>query len=298
MPEAQAEPESTELYGAPVAQSLDLSPQEFARFAQLITQRLGIQMPAAKLTMLQGRLTRRIRQLNLSSFEQYRQYLSRSPNAAQEYVHFVDAITTNKTDFFREPQHLAYLTAHALPALDRQAGSRPAWTAKVWCAGCSSGEEAWTLAMTLSEYGRLRAGFDYSILATDISSRVLAQAEAATYSRESVAPVPPELRKRYLLSSRDPSLRAVRIVPDLRRRVTFERLNFMDRAYGVGRNFGAIFFRNVLIYFDKPTQETVLNKLCDNLQPGGYLFVGHSESLTGLRVPVVQQALSVFRKPE
>lgn len=281
---------------AEAPQSFDLSQQEYSRFAHLITQRLGIRMPEGKLTMLQSRLTRRIRQLQLSSFEEYRQYLFRSPDSEQEYVHFIDAITTNKTDFFREPQHFDYLVQHALPTLDRDAGAESSWRARIWCAGCSSGEEAWTLAMLLSEYVKRRAGFDFSILATDISSRVLAHAREATYPRTTVEPVPPALRKSYLLSSRDPSHNLVRIVPDLRHKVTFQRLNFMDRAYGIKGSFDAIFFRNVMIYFDKPTQEAVLNKLCQNLHPGGYLFVGHSESLAGLHVPVRQATLAVYRK--
>jgi len=294
--ELVAEKERETASGAPDPFAMDLSPEEFARFAQLITQRLGIRMPEAKLTMLQGRLARRIRQLQLGSFAEYWQYLFRSPDAEREYVHFVDAITTNKTEFFRESQQLDYLVARALPALDPDTRFHRPWRAAVWCAGCSSGEEAWTLAMMLSEYQAGRPGFDFSILATDISTRVLSQAREATYPRELVEPVPPALRNCYLLSSRDPSRKVVRIVPSLRAKVDFQRLNFMDRTYALKAMSDVIFFRNVMIYFDKPTQETVVNKLCRNLQPGGYLFVGRSESLMGLSVPLRQEGLSIYRK--
>ena len=273
---------------------LDLPAAEFEQFARIITEQLGIRMPDAKLPMLQGRLARRIRQLQLSSFGEYRQYLFSPEHAEEEYVHFIDSVTTNKTDFFREPTHFDFLVANALPALDREP-NRP-WRAKVWCAGCSSGEEAWTLAMTLAEYGRQRQGFDFSILATDISSRMLSRAREATYSRAIVEPVPAALRKQYLLSSRDSSRQLVRIVPGLRSRVTFHRLNFMDRVYDVREMCDVIFFRNVMIYFDKTTQEAVLNRLCRNLQPRGFLFTGHSESLAGLRVPLRQESLAVYRK--
>ena len=273
----------------------DLSREDFEQFARLITQRLGIQMADAKRTMLQGRLGRRIRQLRLSGFEEYRRYLFHSPEGEEEFVHFADAVTTNKTDFFREPQHFDYLVKEALPALAGSGHSR-LWVAKVWCAGCSSGEEAWTLAIVLSEYGRERPGFEFSILATDVSSRVLACAREATYPRESLGDVPLALRKRYFLSSRDPSLKLVRMVPELRRKVTFERLNFMDRTYDVKTGLEAIFFRNVMIYFDKPTQEAVVNRMCRHLRPGGYLFLGHSESLAGLSVPLRPTAVAVYRK--
>ena len=296
VPESYENAESEERFRELALQPVALSRKEFEQFAHLITQRLGIRMAEAKLTMLQGRLTRRIRQLRLSSFEEYRQYLFHSADAEEEFVHFTDAVTTNKTDFFREPQHFDYLVNDALPALDRHphAGF---WLANVWCAGCSSGEEAWTLAMVLSEYAKKRPGFDFSILATDISSRVLVRAREATYTQTSVEAVPGALRTSYLLSSRDASLKLVRIVPELRRKVTFERLNFMDRTYGVKTAFDAIFFRNVMIYFDKPTQEAVVNRLSQHLQPGGYLFVGHSESLAGLRIPLRQAAVAVYRKP-
>lgn len=273
----------------------DLSQEDFERFAHLITRSLGIRMAEAKRTMLQGRLARRIRQLRLSGFEQYRQYLFHSPAGEEELVHFIDAVTTNKTDFFREPQHFDYLVNSALPTLDRFPDAR-AWTARVWCAGCSSGEEAWTLAMVLSEHRKRRPGFDFSILATDISTRVLAQAREATYPQALVESVPMDLRKNYLLSSRDASRKLVRVIPGLRQKVRFERLNFMDQTYGVRTPFETIFFRNVLIYFDRPTQEAVVNRLCRHLQPGGYLFAGHSESLAGLHVPLQPVAVAVYRK--
>jgi len=273
-----------------------LSPGEFARFARVITERLGIRMPDIKVTMLQGRLARRIRQLHLSSFEEYRKYLFSSPHSEREYVHFINAITTNKTDFFREPSHFEYLVERALPTLAAGISFTGSRRARIWCAGCSSGEEAWTLAMTLSEYAKKTPGFDFSILATDVSTRVLAHAQEATYPRQSVEPVPPALRQSYLLSSRDPSRKLVRMVPDLRRRVTFRRLNFMENQYGLSETYDVVFFRNVMIYFDKPVQEAVLNKLCRHLRHGGFLFVGHSESLAGLRVPLRQETLAVYRK--
>jgi chemotaxis protein methyltransferase CheR len=276
---------------------LALSSGSFARFSQFITGELGIKMSEAKVPMLQSRLMRRLRHLQLASLEEYQEYLFNSPNAEEERTHFINAVTTNKTDFFREPQHFEYLTRTALPNLDRlYGGDGGPWRFKLWCAGCSSGEEPYTQAMVLSEYAKERVGLNFALLGTDISTKVLAHAQRGIYEETRIDPVPLPLRHSYLLRSKDASSGLVRIVPQLRRRISFHRLNFMDADYRVKDLFEVIFFRNVMIYFDKPTQEAVINKLCRNLKPGGYLFVGHSESLAGLNIPVTPVASAVFRK--
>jgi chemotaxis protein methyltransferase CheR len=150
--------------------------------------------------------------------------------------------------------------------------------------------------MVLDDHARKHPGFTYTIHATDISTRVLSEARGATYHEELVEPVPAEWRKRYLLRSRDRKLGVVRIVPELRERVTFERLNFMDEHYALRGPFDVVFFRNVLIYFDRPTREAVLRRQCAHLRRGGHLFVGHSESLSDLSVPLVAEGSSVWRR--
>ncbi len=275
---------------------LALSRESLSRFCQFITDELGIKMSPAKLPMLQSRLQRRLRELQIPTLEAYQAFLFGSPEGESERVHFIDAVTTNKTDFFREPQHFDYLTRTALPALDPDpTGLRP-WPLKVWCAGCSSGEEPYTLAMVLSEFAVQRRGTDFSLLATDISTRVLEHAARGIYPIERIAPIASMLRAKYLLRSKDPERQEVRLVPELRRRIAFHRLNFMDDDYGVKDQFEVIFFRNVMIYFDKPTQEAVINKLCRHLLPGGFLFVGHSESLAGLDIPVSCVNTAVYRR--
>lgn len=273
---------------------LKLSPQSFRQLSEFITAQLGIKMSENKIPMLQSRLQRRLRALGLPSIEAYKDYLFNSPEAANELADFINAVTTNKTDFFREPHHFDYLRRTALPALD-PGPARP-WRAKVWCAGCSSGEESYTLCMVLSEHGSDRTNFDFSILATDVSTQVLDKASHAIYDESRVEPIADPLRKKYLLRSRRPGQNLVRIVPSLRNKVHFHRLNFMDADYPVTDTFDAIFFRNVAIYFDRPTQAAVVRKLCRNLRPGGYLFIGHSESLIGLDVPVRMVASAVYRK--
>lgn len=275
--------------------ALSLSRESFARFSHFITRELGIKMSEAKVPMLQSRLLRRLRQLQLGSLDEYQEFLFNSPNAELERVQFIDAVTTNKTDFFREPQHFEYLTRTALPALLGER-ARPSQHVRLWCAGCSSGEEPYTLAMVLSEYAREHPQVDFSILATDISTRVLDHARGAIYEECRIEPVPVAWRHRYLLRSSNPERRLVRITPELRAKVSFRRLNFMDADYGLKDLFDVVFFRNVMIYFDKPTQEDVIRKQCRYLRHGGYLFVGHSESLAGMNVPVNLVGSAVFRK--
>jgi chemotaxis protein methyltransferase CheR len=280
--------------------NLELPPKSFERFFQFITKELGIKMSEAKIPMLQSRLQRRLRLLRLGSLEEYQQFLFDSPNGEEERVQFINAVTTNKTDFFREPQHFDYLVRAALPKLDPRPepeASAVPWRCKVWCAGCSSGEEPYTLAMVLSQYTEQRPGFDFALLATDISTKVLQHAAMGIYEDERIEPVPLPFRAKFLLRSKDATHGLVRIVPELRRKISFHRLNFMDADYGVRDSFEVIFFRNVMIYFSKETQEAVIGKLCRNLVPGGYLFVGHSESLAGLRIPVNNVGSAVYRKP-
>ncbi len=276
-------------------QVTELSPASFARLAAFITRELGIKMPESKLTMTQSRLLRRVRELGLRSVDEYSEYFFGASHA-EELERFINAITTNKTDFFREPEHFDFLTRTALPSI-AGGGRGSSRHVKVWSAGCSSGEEPYTLAMVLSEYAAREQSFGFTVLGTDISTKVLDQARSGIYEESQLAPVPAELRKRYVWRSRNASESLVRIVPDLRRRVRFHRLNFMDEDYGLKDVFGVVFFRNVMIYFDRGTQEAVIRRICRNLAPGGYLFIGHSESLAGLDIPLTPVKTSVFRMP-
>jgi chemotaxis protein methyltransferase CheR len=274
----------------------DLTQGTFARFAEFITGELGIKMPESKLTMVESRLLRRVRELRLTSVEQYGEYFFASANT-EEREHFINAITTNKTEFFREPDHFDFLTRVALPSLTGSPGYTPGSRLKVWSAGCSSGEEPYTLAMVLSEYALQHPGFDFVILGTDVSTRVLDTAKSGIYQESQAMTLPPELRRKYLWAGRDKSQKLVRVVPELRRKVSFHQLNFMDTDYCIRDVFEVVFFRNVLIYFDKSTQEAVVNRICRNLVPGGYFFAGHSESLAGLATDVGCVQTAVFRKP-
>jgi len=274
-----------------------LSARNFSRLSAFIADQLGIKMPDAKVPMVQSRLMRRARELGFDSVDGYVEHVFQAPGASGERVHVIDALTTNKTDFFREPVHFDYLTASVLPMFRAEAeAGRGNRGLRLWSAGCSSGEEPYTLTMVLSEFASRNRGFDFSILATDVSTRMLERAKAAIYEESRIAPVPASLRSKYLLRSKDPVRQLVRVVPDLRRTVTFEHLNLMDETYRVRGPFDVVFFRNVMIYFDRPTQEKVVNRMCRHIQSGGYLFVGHSETLAGLDIPVAAVGPAIYRR--
>jgi chemotaxis protein methyltransferase CheR len=271
-----------------------ISTRDFARLCSLIYDKAGIRLGADKKTMLEVRIKRRLKSLELSSYNQYCEYLFGRDGLKEELVSFIDVITTNKTDFFREPKHFNFLVEKALPDLTtREGGGGPI---VIWSAGCSSGEEPYTLAMVLSEYGLTHPGFRFRILATDISTNVLSKAETGVYSGEVVAPVPVELKRKYLMAGRTPGSERFRVVPELRRLVEFRRLNFMDADYRMTEKVDAIFCRNVIIYFDRQTQEKVLQKLSRHLVPRGYMFVGHAETLHDMDLPLTPVAPALYRK--
>ncbi|OPZ60214.1 MAG: Chemotaxis protein methyltransferase [Deltaproteobacteria bacterium ADurb.Bin510] len=268
----------------------ELTSALFEKLSEFIYAESGIRLPAAKRTMLSARLYKRLRELKLESLEAYCQYLFSPAGQEAEIVSLLDVVSTNKTDFFREPRHFEFLSRQALPQLAAEA--RPL---NVWSAACSSGEEVYTLAMVLSEYAERQADFDYRILGTDISTRVLEIARTGVYDTARVEPIPHELKLKYLMRSKRGDGR-YRVVPELRARTGFRRLNFMEPDFGLREQMDVIFCRNVLIYFDRATQERVLQHLCLHLKPGGYLFTGHSESTSGLRLPIQPVAASVGRR--
>ena len=271
-----------------------LSAADFDRLRILIRAESGINLGREKKTMLEIRLKRRLRELSFPSSAAYCDYVFSREGRTQELVHMIDVVTTNKTDFYREPDHFDYLVAKALPDLEMRRGANR--NVLVWSAGCSTGEEPYTLAMVLNEYAQNRAGFGFSILATDISTAVLDKARTGIFRSEAVRPVPPACRKKYLMRSRDPGSDLVRVVPELRAKIQFRRLNFMDADYRMSETPEVIFCRNVIIYFDRPTQIRLLEKLTRQLAPGGYFFAGHSESLQSMDLPLVSAGPAVYRK--
>ena len=272
----------------------NLSREQYERLAALIYQKAGIQLGSDRQTMLASRIQRRLKALKMTSYAEYCAYLFGIHGQREELVHMIDVVTTNKTDFFREPAHFDYLMETALPEMVASSdGRRPLL---IWSAGCSSGEEPYTLAILLSEYAAANPGLQFRILATDISTTILEKAKKAVYNEQIVAPISMDLRRKYLMRSKDRSSDQVRIVPELRSLIEFRRLNFMDNDYGLAEKADAIFCRNVIIYFDRETQENILLKLSRNLVPDGYMFVGHAESLHDMNLPLAPVAPALYRK--
>jgi chemotaxis protein methyltransferase CheR len=254
-----------------------LSDGHFRSIAELIQQQVGIRLPAGKRIMLEGRLQKRVRALDYASINEYVDRLFDADLFDAELVHLIDCVTTNKTDFFREPSHFDFMREVAVPEILRK--TRGARHVKIWSAAASTGMEAYTIAMVLDDMARSGPHFQFRILGTDISSGVLRVAEDGIYTHAMVEPIPEEMAKRYLRSSKVRARGEVRVIPELRRSTNFMRMNLMDPVYPVDRDVDIIFCRNVLIYFDKPTQLQVVERLCEHLRPGGYLIVGHSESM-------------------
>jgi chemotaxis protein methyltransferase CheR len=277
--------------------STAINDRDFARLSSFIHSEYGIKLPEGKRVLLESRLRRRLRVLGMNSYSEYCDYLFSPEGTQNEIIHMIDVVTTNKTDFFREPKHFDFLVQTALPELIKvyEANSRRKYT--IWSAGCSTGEEPHTLAMVLSEFAERQHGFNFSILATDISTRVLEHARRGIYKEEVVQPVPVAMKMKYLLKGKDKNNGLVRVGPQLRSLINFRRLNFMDSDFGIKEPVDIIFCRNVIIYFDRPTQEKLLNRFARQLIPGGYLFMGHSETLSGMSVPLQPAGQMVYRKP-
>ena len=273
-----------------------LDMRDFERIAMLIGKQVGIKLPPAKRLMVEGRLRRRLRHLQLDTFADYGNLLFRNDGLEGELPFLINAVTTNKTDFFREPEHFECMEKVLVPALLSARGERTPLL-KVWSAASSTGAEAYTIAMVLADMAAARRDFRFAVLGTDISTDVLETGRRAIYPAELVAPVPPGMQSRYLMHARRPGIRPeVRIAPELRRQVRFDRLNLMDDSYPYDRDVDIIFLRNVLIYFEKSDQAAVISRLIGHLRPGGYLLLGHSESMIGTSITMRQIAPAVFQK--
>ncbi|MBB6163291.1 chemotaxis protein methyltransferase CheR [Rhizobium wenxiniae] len=271
-----------------------LSKRNFEALSKFIYSYSGIKMPLSKSTMLEGRLRRRLRVTGIATFDDYCDYLFNHDGIEREAIYLIDAVTTNKTDFFREPKHFDYMRDVALGDIVRQFSER---RLRIWSSACSTGAEPYTLAMVMSDYLQSQApDRDYFILATDLSTDVLQKAQKGIYSSDMMAPVPPEMMRRYVMRATNAHRQEMRVAPMLRQKVGFARMNLMDAKYPIGDPMHIIFCRNVLIYFDKQTQSQVLTRLCNSLAPGGYLFIGHSETVSGFDLPIRQVANTIFKR--
>ncbi len=270
-----------------------MTDQEFKKLSILIYEGYGIKMPVAKKVMLEGRLRKRLIITKMSSFTAYCNFLFSKEGMKNELIHMIDVVSTNKTDFFREPGHFNYMTDFLLLEFQKESRGKPL---NIWSSASSSGEEAYTIAITIEEFYKQNKTFDYSVFCTDISSEVIKKGVQGIYDESRISNIPLNIKKKYFLKGKEGNNNKVRVVPELRKKMTFNRLNLMDDSYSVPYDFDVIFCRNVLIYFDKQVQERVINKLCNKLKKGGILFLGHSESIAGINVPLETISPTIYRK--
>jgi chemotaxis protein methyltransferase CheR len=258
----------------------EISDQEFALFQSLIYREAGIYLGPSKTALLVGRLAKRLRTLGLRSFAAYYRRVAKLDPV--ERTRMLDCITTNETRFFREPRQFELLEQRILPgwAAEGAAGRRSRHL-RVWSAGCSTGEEPYSLAMVLLHHLPPAAGWSVEILATDLSGRVLERAQEGIWPLDRSSEIPPALLKQFMLRGTRSQEGKMKVGPELRAVVTFEHLNLNDDTYRVGRPFDLIFCRNVLIYFDTDSRRRVTERLFRHLASHGYLFLGHAERLSG-----------------
>ena len=274
-----------------------LTQKNFEQLSEYIYTNLGIKLSPVKKTMLQARLQKRLRALRFSSFDEYCNYLF-SPEGPDEEIFFINVITTNKTDFFREPAHFEYLKQFGFTHIIEDLKKEGRRNIKIWSAGCSTGEEPYTLAMVANEYIENSAHWrgSFSIFATDISTEVLNTSIRAVYHKDRITGLPLNLKQKYFHKNKNHEKPVVKIVPELRKFVSFQQLNFMNDRFAIDKEFDIIFCRNVMIYFDEDKRQQLIIKFCNHLREGGFLFIGHSESIRGINVPLIQIRPTIYQK--
>jgi chemotaxis protein methyltransferase CheR len=270
-----------------------LSEDEFKRVQHFMLETLGIKLSPIKIVMVNSRLIKRLRKTGITTFKSYLDYaMSDEGKREGEYECMIDELTTHKTEFFRESEHFTFLKDTILPNYKPE-GYGPF---KIWSAGCSTGEEPYTMTFVLNEFQLLLPSFNYIVYATDISNASVLKAVRAIYNRESVVGIDQNLMKKYFLTSKDLSDNKIRVVKSLREKVHFSILNLVEDYFFPNNSLDVVFCRNTLIYFEDKSKREVVNKLIEKLKPGGYLFVGLSETVTQFTSAIKQVSPSVYIK--
>ncbi len=259
-------------------QLFQLKDRDFKEIAAIVYNSAGIHLKESKRTLVVSRLTKRVRALGLDSFSEYVRYLSHPEHQAQELPQLVNCITTNTTEFFREPKHFDFLKK-VLPPLLAQGETMGRRVLRVWCSACSTGEEAYSLAMVLANFFERCRGWKVRVLASDIDTDVLRFASAGIYPTERSRSIPVILRSKYMKMTPGLPPGHSQVARKLRTMVVFRKINLLHDAFRFNQPLDIIFCRNVVIYFDDPSKQKLVNKFAAVLRPGGYIFVGHSESL-------------------
>ncbi|MCA9245028.1 MAG: protein-glutamate O-methyltransferase [Phycisphaerales bacterium] len=273
----------------------DLTQKEYKRIADLVYRVAGINLGEQKMQLVRSRLGKRIRERGLSTYTEYID-LVEADASGQELSDLLDAISTNTTHLFRENAHFEFLRG-VLDELVQAANGRQS-VCRIWSAACSSGEEPYSIAITADDALQKTRNVQVKILATDISTSVLASAQAGVFAADRMAAVPTEFRSRYFKKNKTATGETFEADPKLRNMITFSHFNLMSEKFPFRNKFDVIFCRNVMIYFDKPTQEGLVNRFARHLRPGGYLLIGHSESLNSVKHPYNYVRPTVYQLPQ
>ena len=271
---------------------ISISDAQYKKLAQLVYSLSGINLGDSKKELLKARLAKRMRVTGVRNVGDFISRLEKD-SSGEELIGFLDSITTNKTDFYREPQHFDFLSTEVLPSMDKLCG--PNGKFNMWCAAASTGEEPYTLAITLMEGQQYWSRRGVSFLASDIDTQVLKHAQRGIYSQDRVTGIPRNVLTKYFQKGANRWSGHVRVKAPLRNMIEFRKVNLMD-DFGFDGTLHVIFCRNVMIYFDKPTQQRLVEKFYNCLCKGGYLFVGHSESLTGIKHRLRFVRPAIYRK--
>ncbi|HNX23929.1 MAG TPA: CheR family methyltransferase [Spirochaetota bacterium] len=277
---------------------IKMSEKERADISSLIETNFGIKMPPVKKVLLTSRLSKRLDALGLKSYSDYYKYITTEKGSHDELHIFTDLVSTHETSFFREPQHFEYLFKTALPQLldDRGAGVKK--QLRVLSSACSTGEEAYTISMTMEEFIRNNGlnSYSYKITGTDISKKVVSSAARGVYHESRIGNLPNEYKRKYFMRGKGVKSELVRVIPELRASAEFFCMNLMDESYPFADKFDIILFRNAMIYFDRENQEKILGRLAGHLDKGGYLMIGHSETMSGYNLPLRCVATAIYRR--
>ncbi len=283
---------SGDLAIADATREFEFSDTDFRELAQYAYSQAGISLADSKRNLIYSRLSRRLRALGQTTFKQYRNYLSENES---ELENFINAISTNLTKFFREAHHFDHFRTHVAVPFVQGAHGKSGQRLRVWSAGCSTGEEPYTIAVVLKREIRNPEQHDVRILATDIDTNVIAKGAAGEYPLSSIDEVPKTYREYFQPLDGDPDATEVVMGDEVRSLISFARINLMDPWPFRGR-FDAIFCRNVMIYFDGPTKSALVDRFTQQLKPGGWLYIGHSESLIGSHPGLELVGRTVYRR--
>jgi chemotaxis protein methyltransferase CheR len=278
-----------------VFQELHLTDKEFLTISEMVYQHCGIRLDDEKKELVRSRLSKRLRLLGYESYSDYMEFVRQQPGG-EEFSLLIDAISTNFTSFFRERQHFDFLEKQLLPGILESKAKKGDYRLRAWCAGCSSGEELYTMAITILDTIGDNLRWDVKILATDISTRMLEAAKRGVYEQKKIEPLSPAQKQKYLTVSRSQGEKLYEVKPEVKKMTIVRYLNFME-AWPIQTSLDFIFCRNVMIYFDRVTQANLVNRFWELLEPGGILFTGHSESLTGIKHSFKYIEPAVYQKP-